>query len=92
MKDLHVLQKRIRILLVVVRILFLLSIVLLTGYGLYRNFIFAYAASWSLVIMSIVQFYIRKKCICQRCGYVLPVKVFLEIEDWECPNGEHKIR
>lgn len=92
MKELNILQKRIRILLIVVRILSLLSIVLLAGYGLYEKFILAYVASVSLVIMSIIQFYIRKKCTCQRCGYVLPANVFLKTEDWKCPNGEHKMR
>lgn len=89
MTNLKVLQKRMRILLIISMIMYVLAIVfavLSIENSLLRGF------SLILVALEIfIQYYIRKKCTCKRCGHVLRVKDFLELEDWNCPYGGHKM-
>ncbi len=34
---------------------------------------------------------IRKKCRCVRCGYEMKVNEFIELENTQCPQGNHSL-
>ena len=44
------------------------------------------------IIDMVILFYIRKTCTCKKCGHILKVQKFLELENWNCPAGKHKMR
>lgn len=89
MANLKVLQKRIKVLAFISKIicvLALVSAVLSLNNGLLRV-----VALILTTLELLIQLYIRKKCTCKRCGNELRIKDFLKLEDWNCPNGEHKM-